>query len=76
MMAAHGSCNLPELVDLYATAANWAETEGDVDRCCFFLTQAWVYAMEAGSPDANQLRNRLVAHGRDVETSNNHGELL
>jgi hypothetical protein len=51
----------------YADAADMMETGGDVDRACFFYTQAWVFAMEAGHPLAEQLRARLVAHGRETE---------
>lgn len=51
---------------LYACAANQAERSGDVDRACFFLTQAWIFALEAGAPDACALHARLVAYGRDV----------
>ena len=67
LLAAHAAEDGARLVNGYARAADLAEGEGDVDRACFFLTQAWIFALEAGDIRANELRARLVAHGREVE---------
>lgn len=47
---------------LYREAADSAE---DAPREAFFLTQAWVFALESGLPMAAELKRRLVAMGRD-----------
>jgi len=67
LMAAHDLGDLAALAELFAEAADLAEVAGEIDRACFFLTQAWVFAMDAGAPVAKALRARLVAYGRDVD---------
>jgi hypothetical protein len=67
LLAAHDAGDLGRLVAGYARAADNAEGAGDVNRAAFFLTHAWVFALEAGDPRANDLRARLVAHGRETE---------
>ncbi|MFY1706618.1 hypothetical protein [Tritonibacter scottomollicae] len=64
ILAAHAQHDLERLVDLYAIAADSKEVEGDVDATCFFLTQAFVFALEAGAARAHELNRRLVAYGR------------
>jgi len=64
ILAAHAQHDLEQLVDLYAIAADSKEVEGDVDATCFFLTQAFVFALEAGAARAHELNRRLVAYGR------------
>ena len=39
--------------------------KGEIDAACFFLTQAYVFALSAGAPQADALRARLQAHGRE-----------
>lgn len=68
LLAAHAGGAPVDLAGLYREAADLAEREGDVTRACFFLTHAWVYALEAGDDLAKDLRARLVAHGRETET--------
>ena len=67
LLEAHGAGDLGRLVAGYAAAADIAEGAGDVNRAAFYLTHAWVFALEAGDPRANDLRARLVAHGRETE---------
>jgi len=76
LMSAHDARDLSLLSELYTEAAGLAENEGDIDRCCFFLTQAWVFAMDAGDPKAIPLKARLVAYGRDVDQIRSNGEQL
>ena len=67
LLAAHAAGDKGKLVQGYTLAADQAEGDGDVGRACFFLTQAWVFALDAGDPRAAKLKARLVAHGREVE---------
>ena len=63
---AHASGDLDALVRLYTAAADREEAEGRIDRACFLLTHAWIFALEAGDDRAEGLKARLVAHGREV----------
>lgn len=40
--------------------------KNDPDAACFFLTQAFVYALEAGVPQADGLNFRLSEYGRET----------
>lgn len=62
LIAAHEKGDGPALVRLYTEAADQAN---DVDAECFFLTHAYVFALEAGAPEAVDLHARLKAHGRE-----------
>ncbi len=68
LLQAHSANDLPELVRLYTAAADREEQANQTDRACFFLTHAWIFALEAGDPRSHALKARLVAHGREVET--------
>jgi hypothetical protein len=63
ILAAHRSGEREALAGLYAEAAR---APGDEDARAFFLTQAWVLALEAGAPSAEELRRTLVSMGRDA----------
>jgi hypothetical protein len=58
MIAAHEA-----LVRLYSQAADEAN---DVDASCFYLTHAYIFALDSGAPETDTLHGRLVAQGRDV----------
>ena len=62
LIAAHEADDRPLLVQLYTRAADQA---GDLDTECFFLTQAYVFALQIGAPEAGTLHARLLAHGRE-----------
>lgn len=62
LLDAHARDDRQALVSLYRQAADAA----DGDARAFFLTQAHVYALEAGHPDAVALRDALVAMGRET----------
>ncbi|KIN66508.1 hypothetical protein [Sulfitobacter donghicola] len=64
MLEAHAADDKGALIGLYTQAADRAD---DVDAECFFLTHAYVFALEAADPRAQDLRARLVTHGREVE---------
>ena len=62
MLAAHARPDPAALIALYTEAADAAN---DLDASCFFLTHAYVFALEAGAPQAPHLHRRLAVHGRE-----------
>jgi hypothetical protein len=64
LLAAHDAEDTVALIRLYAMAGDLCEDTGDLDAACFYLTHAFVFALEAGAPEARVLNARLVAHGR------------
>ncbi|WP_050930001.1 hypothetical protein [Aestuariivita boseongensis] len=62
LLAAHEACDAPALIRLYQRAADQAAT---LDAACFYLTHAYVFALEAAHPDVEAIRARLVAEGRE-----------
>ncbi len=50
------------LITLYQQAAQDAASE---QACGFFLTQAFIYALECGDTQAEALRQRLAEMGRE-----------
>lgn len=62
MLAAHAQPDPAALIALYTEAADSAN---DIDTSCFFLTHAYIFALEAGAPQASRLHSRLVLHGRE-----------
>ena len=64
LRAAHAAGDPVALARLYAQAADAAEARRDPDATCFYLTHAFVFALEAGVPEAQTLNQRLVARGR------------
>ena len=65
LLKAHADGDGPALARLYTQAADLAQTDGDAQAMCFYLTQAYVFALEAGSTDAPLLHARLLAEGRE-----------
>ena len=61
LLEAHASGDKTLLVTLYAEAA---EAAGTPEQTAFYLTHAWVFALEAGDPRAETYRTELVSHGR------------
>lgn len=64
LLKAHAEEDTQTLVRLYTLAADEHEAAGDIDAACFFLTHAFVFALESGAPEAKLLNERLVARGR------------
>ena len=62
LLAAHAAGDKRALVDLYTAAADAAS---DIDGACFFLTHAYIFALDSGAPQAASLRERLINHGRE-----------
>jgi len=65
LLAAHHDQDNTALIALYSQAADQAENAGDTNAACFFLTHAYVFALEEGSANANALHIRLKEHGRE-----------
>lgn len=65
LLRAHADANLSALVTLYTKAADQAEARGDTQACCFYLTHAFVFALEHGDARADRVNARLAAYGRD-----------
>ena len=61
LIAAHKAGDGAAMVALYTAAADGA---ADVDEEMFFLTHAYIFALESGDPAAEALRARLRAAGR------------
>ncbi|PXW70136.1 hypothetical protein C7964_10219 [Loktanella sp. PT4BL] len=61
LLDAHARDDRAALVGLYTEAADAAP---DLDAACFYLTHAYIYALEKGDPAAEQLYRRLKAQGR------------
>lgn len=62
LLAAHAVEDRNALIQLYQLAADQAAT---LDAACFYLTHAYVFALEAAHKDVEQIRLRLVAEGRE-----------
>ncbi|WP_324754546.1 hypothetical protein [Roseovarius sp. Pro17] len=62
MLTAHAGPDHAALIALYTEAADSAN---DLDASCFFLTHAYVFALEAGAPQARHLHHRLAMQGRE-----------
>ncbi|MEM9582063.1 MAG: hypothetical protein AAGA08_03020 [Pseudomonadota bacterium] len=63
LLEAHAAKDRPALIRLYQVAA--AQANGEV-AAGFYLTHAYVFALEHGDPFAEALHARLIAMGRDV----------
>lgn len=61
---AHAANDHAALVRVYGQIADAAEMAGEIDSACFFLTQAYVFALENGAPEATMLEDRLRHFGR------------
>lgn len=61
LLDAHARDDFHQLVGLYTEAA---DSTGDLDAACFYLTHAYIFALELGDPAAKVLYDRLKVHGR------------
>ncbi|MDX8352191.1 hypothetical protein [Cognatiyoonia sp. IB215182] len=61
LLDAHARDDRTALVTLYTRAADTAES---IDATCFFLTQAYIFALETGDAASKSLHDRLRAFGR------------
>lgn len=65
ILKAHERKDIPLLAELYNQAGNNQLKTGDIDAGCFYLTHAYVFALEAGLSQAKDIHETLVAHGRE-----------
>ena len=66
ILAAHEERDQPLLSTLYREAALVLEAGGDTDAACFYFTQAYVFALEAGRVElADDIWQRLSTYGRE-----------
>ena len=63
LLAAHAREDTLALIDLYTEAA---EQASDDSARGFYLTHAYVFALELGSEKAPQIRERLIEMGRET----------
>ena len=63
LLAAHSAGDKSQLVHLYKEAADQAESD---QTAGFYLTHAYVFALELGHPNAPAIRTILVAMGRET----------
>ncbi|WP_298850060.1 hypothetical protein [uncultured Ruegeria sp.] len=64
LLQAHADHDVPTLIRLYHEAASQAEQRKDHDAACFYLTHAFVFALEYGAPEADELNRKLYERGR------------
>ncbi|MBO9447300.1 hypothetical protein [Ruegeria sp. R14_0] len=64
LLDAHDRNDRADLIRFYTMAADEREAAQDIDAACFYLTHAFVFALESGALEADTLNQRLVAHGR------------
>ncbi len=64
LLEAHDRNDHDALVRYYTMAADEREAAQDIDAACFYLTHAFVFALESGAPEADSLNARLTAYGR------------
>ena len=62
LLAAHDDNDLNLLVDLYKQAAAQAL---DAEAKYFYLTHAYIFALDINHPDAAALKSTLVSAGRE-----------
>lgn len=65
LLAAHAANDRKALIRLYAAAADLSQAAGRGDAAGFYLTHAYIFALEAGDPAAAGYRARLAAAGRE-----------
>ncbi len=63
MIAAHEAGDKPALIHLYTQAA---DATNDIDASCFYLTHAYIFALDSGAEETDTLHARLVAQGREA----------
>lgn len=64
LLDAHARYDQAALVRLYTIAAEERELAQDIDAACFYLTHAFVFALESGDPEADNLNQKLAERGR------------
>ncbi len=61
LLAGHAKGDQAALVGLYTEAGDGTD---DIDAACFYLTHAYIFALELGDPRTKPIYARLKAQGR------------
>ncbi len=64
LLAAHEAGDLPVLIRLYAERARELEAD-DIDAACFYMVNAYVFALELGLPEHEEYFEFLLQHKRE-----------
>lgn len=64
ILEAHANDDKALLVRQYTRVAEEAERNSDIDVCCYYLTLAYVYALDAGLDAHTDLAVKLRSYGR------------
>lgn len=65
LLRAHAQKDLVALVKLYRQAGTICLAQEDIDAGCFYLTQAYVFALESGRAEAAEIHAVLCGYGRE-----------
>jgi hypothetical protein len=65
LLAAHAADDRLALARLYRQAGDTRLAAGATDAGCFYLVQAYVWALDCGAPFARDIHAILVAQGRE-----------
>lgn len=66
LLEAHQQNDTDSLATLYGEAGTRAEHQGNLDAACFYLTQAYIFALDSGLDCAAEYNRKLAGYGRDV----------
>ncbi len=62
---AHTSQDIPTLANIYEKYGLLKIKERDLESACFYLTNAYAFALEAGLQSATEIHKVLRHHGRE-----------
>jgi len=65
LLVAHADGDKPALAALYKQAGQVCLADGNIEAGCFYLTHAYIFALDCGQPDARDLHRILVSFGRE-----------
>lgn len=65
LMIAHEAGDQKAMVRHYHQAGTLLLDQGDIDAGCFYLTQAYIHALELNDPATKSIHQVLTAHGRE-----------
>jgi len=66
LLAAFAAGDGMTIMRLYRDRGLDALKAGDEDAGCFYLTHAYVFALEQGAPEAEEIRSELKQRGREA----------
>ncbi|MEM9714876.1 MAG: hypothetical protein AAF826_00010 [Pseudomonadota bacterium] len=66
LLAAFDEGDHRKIMQLYWDQGNAKLAEGDEDAGCFYLVHAYVFALEDGAPEAEDIRAELKKRGREA----------